>query len=72
MPVMDGYESTQKIREFYRIKQVPQPLILACTGHIENEYIQKAWASEIDQVIPKPFSFEIIKEVFNKMIQDDR
>ena len=46
-------------------------MIFACTGHIENEYIQKAWSSEIDQVIPKPYSFETIREIFEMMIQDD-
>ena len=36
MPVMDGYEASQEIRDFYRLKNVPQPMIIACTGHVEE------------------------------------
>lgn len=35
MPVMDGYESCQKIRAFLSSKDLPQPIILAVTGHTE-------------------------------------
>jgi len=28
-----------------------QPMIVACTGHTEEEYIQKAWNFKIDEVI---------------------
>lgn len=56
MPVMDGFESSQAIRDFYREVEVPQPMIVACTGHIEEEYIKQAWLYEIDEVVPKPVS----------------
>jgi CheY-like chemotaxis protein len=36
MPVMDGYEATQKIREIYYEYEIPQPIILAVTGHCEK------------------------------------
>ena len=42
MPVMDGYEATQKIRETFYIFGIPQPIIIAVTGHCEKEYIKKA------------------------------
>ena len=45
MPVMDGYEVSQEIREFYYVNKAPQPMIIACTGHIEDEFINKAWSS---------------------------
>ena len=60
MPVMDGYEEAQEIRNFYREKRVPQPMIVACTGHVEDAYIKKAWQSEIDEVVPKPVRAEIL------------
>ena len=60
MPVMDGYEVSEAIREFYRINHVPQPMIIACTGHVEEEFIKKAWFSEIDEVLPKPVKVEIL------------
>ena len=36
-------------------------MIVACTGHIEKEYIKMAWDHEIDEVIPKPIDSEILK-----------
>ena len=43
MPVMDGYEATDCIRSFIKLKNMFQPMIIACTGHTEEEYIKKAW-----------------------------
>ena len=39
MPVMNGYEASDLIREFVRTKKLLQPMIVATTGHTENEYI---------------------------------
>ena len=39
MPIMDGYESCDQIRKFLRVKNLPQPMIVACTGHTEEEFI---------------------------------
>ena len=39
MPVMNGYESTKAIRKFNYEHHINQPLIVACTGHTEDEYI---------------------------------
>ena len=43
MPVMNGYDASIGIRNFLRMRGVYQPMIVACTGHTEEEYIQKAW-----------------------------
>ena len=40
MPVMDGFEEADEIRNFYRAKGVDQPMIVACTGHAEEDYIK--------------------------------
>ena len=29
-------------------------MIVACTGHTEDEYIKKAFMHQMDEVIPKP------------------
>ena len=68
MPVMDGYELADEIRNFYRINKVPQPMIVAITGHIEEDYINKAWTHEIDEVIPKPVNAEILKDIFTVIL----
>ena len=68
MPVMDGFELTEEIRSFYRDNRIPQPMIVACTGHVEEEYIKKAWTHEIDEIIPKPVKPEVLKEVLQVLI----
>ena len=39
MPVMDGYEATKEIRMFLQSKRLPQPVIIAVTGHTADSYI---------------------------------
>ena len=67
-PVMDGYEVSQEIREFYRFNNALQPMIIACTGHVEEEFIKKAWTSGIDEILPKPVKHEILKEIFRDIL----
>ena len=43
MPIMDGYTATKKIRSYLKGKHLQQPMIVACTGHSEAHYIQKAF-----------------------------
>ena len=42
MPIMDGYESCDKIRTFLQSLGIPQPVILAVTGHTEHTYVSRA------------------------------
>lgn len=46
-------------------------MIVACTGHTEPEYIQKAWRYEMDEVIQKPTDIEVIKSILNDIIIDE-
>jgi CheY-like chemotaxis protein len=60
MPFMDGYEATDKIRQYLYNKGVLQPIIIAVTGHTENLYIQRALDSGMNEVIFKPVEiFEV-------------
>ena len=68
MPIMDGYESTDLIRKYHRMHKISQPNIIACTGHTEEEYIKKAWRYQMDEIIPKPASIDVMKEVLTEMI----
>ena len=69
MPIMDGFEEAEKIRNFYRECQVTQPMIVAITGHIEEAYIQKAWFHEIDEVVPKPVNVDVLTSIFQNVIE---
>lgn len=39
MPFMDGYEATDRIRNYLFNQGIDQPIIVAITGHTENLYI---------------------------------
>ena len=43
-------------------------MVVAITGHVEEEYIKRAWSCEIDEVIPKPINAASLKEVFKQML----
>ena len=71
MPFMDGYEATKRIRKMFLsmdVSRKQQPKIVAITGHVENEYIQRAIKCGMDKVYPKPLP---IKE-FGKLLMDMR
>ena len=61
MPIVDGYDASAAIRQYYRKKGTEPPIIIACTGHTEEDYIKKAWMHEIDELVPKPIKAEILK-----------
>jgi CheY-like chemotaxis protein len=61
MPFLDGYEATKQIRAIYTencIDVEEQPKIIAITGHVENEYVNKAIQSGMDHVYQKPLPIE--------------
>ena len=69
MPIMNGYEATDSIRSFIKSKNMLQPMIVATTGHTEKEYIDKCWVHQIDEIIAKPISVDIIKLLLNDIIE---
>ena len=53
MPFMDGYEATAKIRQLFNQIKIPaknQPKIIAITGQIENEFVERCLKSGIDKI----------------------
>ena len=44
-------------------------MIVACTGHTEDEYIKKAWSNQMDEVLPKPTNVGAIKQILEEIIQ---
>jgi|TARA_B110000285_G_C14881327_1_gene494054 YesN/AraC family two-component response regulator len=43
-------------------------MIVAVTGHSEDEYIKKAWRYQMDELIPKPVNVKVLKALINEII----
>ena len=67
MPFMDGYQSTIKIRQYLYEMNIPQPIIVAVTGHSEIQYVQKAIYSGMNQVLSKPINSSYLKHLIRKL-----
>jgi CheY-like chemotaxis protein len=63
MPIMDGYEATSKIRSYISSLGINQPIIIAVTGHTEEEYVRRAMSSGMNQVLSKPIIIEVLKDI---------
>ncbi|MDH5887935.1 response regulator [Vibrio splendidus] len=63
MPVMDGFEATSNIRrvekETNATRRIP---IIALTASVIDDDIQKCFDVGMDEYVPKPFKFEMLKE----------
>jgi len=70
MPVMDGYEATQKIRqiELERGKEERIPII-AMTANNMYEEIQKCLKTGMDGFLSKPFNTQDVSNVLNTLEQ---
>ena len=71
MPVLDGYEASNQIKNHQKNRSGLNPYIVACTGHVEPEFITKAWANQMDEVIAKPMSVERIEGLLQEMVEFD-
>ena len=65
MPVMDGIESTRRIREFLREFNGQQPKIIGITGHVTGEFRDKGTAAGMDEILPKPITYAVLEEKVN-------
>lgn len=63
MPVMDGMESTRRIRELERTQQLTPTKIIALTGLASAMAQQEAFASGIDMYMTKPVRFKELAKV---------
>lgn len=63
MPILDGYQACQQIRNAIRQQNLVQPYIVACSGDVADDHLSKAWNHQFDEIIPKPVSVENLKAV---------
>lgn len=63
MPVMDGFEATGNIRRIEKeIRSERRIPIIALTASVIDDDIQRCFDVGMDDYIPKPFKFEMLKE----------
>ena len=62
MPVMDGCTATQQLRDYLYLKKIPQPIITAVTGHVEQSYVRKAYLNGMNQVVSKPIDQQLLMQ----------
>jgi CheY-like chemotaxis protein len=67
MPEMNGYETTQKIREFNT--NVP---VIALTAFSKNDILSKAIQSGINEVVEKPFETQKLYNTMDKLVSSTK
>lgn len=58
MPIMDGVESTKRIRQFELENNLPKSIIIAITANVMEEEKSQYMESGLDDIIAKPLIFE--------------
>jgi len=62
MPEMDGFEATQRIREYERRQGLVAVPIVALTAHILREHRERSLASGMNAHIPKPVEMSVLRD----------
>lgn len=60
MPVMDGYEASKRIQDFYEGRE--GPVLIALTASVANDVINKINRTGLDDYISKPFNPNELKK----------
>ena len=68
MPLLDGFKASLIIRQLHKQLGIQEPLIIACTGHTEEEFVKKAWRHGIDELLAKPIDSEILSQIFDEFL----
>ncbi|KAE8350832.1 hypothetical protein BDV28DRAFT_150555 [Aspergillus coremiiformis] len=66
MPVMGGFESTVRIREYERLQTLPHTPIIALTAHAMFGDREKCIAAGMDDYLPKPLNQTQMMEMIHK------
>ena len=63
MPLMDGYETALKIRELFYKRTMVQPIITAIVDEVDQDNLDKAMQSGINQVLSKPVDLDVLRNL---------
>ena len=69
MPGMDGFETTQSIRNLSN-KKIASTIIVAFTGDVMKETVQRCLDSGMDAVIAKPIDIAEINQTLSSLVAD--
>lgn len=67
MPIMDGIESSRRVREFERASQLAPCKIIAVTGLNGSDVQQDAFASGVDRFLTRPVTLKHIVATLEKL-----
>jgi len=70
MPVMDGLESTARIRRFEEeSRDSRKVVIIGVSANSDGETMNDAYKAGVDAFIPKPFNCQLFTEVYNGVME---
>jgi two-component system sensor histidine kinase/response regulator len=72
MPVLDGFEASQQIRELERKKQTARIPIIAITANALADDRNRCLASGMDDYMTKPFDLNTLHELIQKWVSTDK
>jgi len=70
MPVMDGYQATQILKDKMMKNEIPLTPIVAITANKNEKDIEKCYESGMDGYLSKPISKEILRSQIKELIAD--
>ncbi len=68
MPIMDGYEATQKLRELMKKGELPSIPIIALTANDRQDDIEKSKSVGIDYHLSKPYDKDTLLNVISRYV----
>jgi len=66
MPIMDGYETTKRLKNMVEQKQIQDLIIVGVTAYVSQEKIAKCYECGMDEVVHKPLSHADFLRVMKK------
>ena len=71
MPVMDGFEATQTIRNFEKLENIAPSVIIAATANVSPIDFRYCFEAGMNDYISKPFSREQLKKILLKWMTSE-